>query len=347
MKRFLAVVLICVLLCMGLTSCGEKKPTLKIYNAGEYIDKNLLNDFEKEFNCDIIYDTFDSNESMYTKLSSGEVYDILVPSDYMIERLIKENYLQPIDKTKIPNMNNLIEKVLINDSYDEGHIYSVPYFWGNVGILYNKNNVEQIDLQTGWEILRNEKYKNRIYMYDSERDSFMVALKALGLSMNTDKKEDLDKAYSWLIEQNEKVKPVYVGDDVIDSMISSNKDLAVVYSGDGAYIMTENPDMGFSVPAEGTNVWYDAMVITKDCVNTDLAHSFINFMLDNENAYDNSLEVGYTSPVKYAYDKLLQETYSENNAYSPEAGPSDEVFAYQTPEIKQYSAELWIKVKAN
>lgn len=347
MKKFLVTLLICVLVCSTLVSCGKEKEVLKVYNAGEYIDKSLLTDFEKEFNCKIIYDTFDSNESMYTKLSSGETYDILVPSDYMIERLIKEDFLQPVDKSKIPNMKNIMDKVMEKDEYDEDHTYSVPYFWGNVGILYNKNNVDQADLQAGWEILRNEKYKNRIYMYDSERDSFMVALKALGLSMNTDKKEDLDKAYNWLVEQSEKVSPVYVGDDVIDSMISSNKDLAVVYSGDGAYIMTENPDMGFSVPAEGTNTWYDGMVITKDCENTDLAHKFINFMLEEENAYSNSLEVGYTSPVKYAYEKLYTETYEGNNAYSPEAGPYDEVFGYQTPEIKQYSAELWIKVKAN
>ena len=347
MKKIISLVLVFVLIFVLLTSCGEEKAVLKVYNAGEYIDKALITDFEKEYNCRIIYDTFDSNESMYTKLCSGEEYDVLVPSDYMIERLIKEDFLQPVDKALIPNVNTLLKSVAENDSYDEGHAYSVPYFWGSVGILYDKTKVTEEDLSQGWELLRNEKFKNDVYMYDSERDSFMIALKALGYSMNTKDTSELDQAYNWLVEQRTLVNPVYVGDDVIDSMISGNKALAVVYSGDAAYIMTENEDMGYYEPEDGTNVWYDAMVIMKNCQNVDLAHKFINYMVDEENAYINSEEVGYSSPVEDAYIKLKDGIFKGINAYTPLLREKDEVFRYQSPEIKQYSAELWIKVKSN
>lgn len=347
-ERAIAIVLV-VLLAAGLVKCGsvsQRSHVLKVYNAGEYIDLNLLDEFEKKFHCSIVYETFESNEMMYTKLSSGETYDVLVPSDYMIERLIKEEYLQALDWDLIPNEKNLLPQVR-NKSYDPGNRYSCPYFWGTVGILYDKTVVDAEDLKDGWNLLCNPKYKGNIYMYDSERDSFMIALKALGYSMNTTDENQIQEAYEWLIHQRDTMEPIYAGDDVIDNMISGNKAMAVVYSGDASYIISENPNLSYFTPEEGTNLWYDAMVITKDCNEVDLAHEFINFMLDEESALSNTQEVGYTSTVESAFETMKDSDYKGIVSYIPkDDNPNSEIFAYQKPNIKQKYAELWTKVKA-
>ncbi len=345
MKKIISLILCLGLVC-AISGCGEAKPVLKVYNAGEYIDTSLLSAFEKENGCKVVYETFDSNESMYTKVMSGEQYDIIIPSDYMIERLLKEGYLQEIDKSKISNYDG-INPALLSQPFDEENKYTVPYFWGTVGILYDKTVVAEEDLEDGWELLKNPKYKDDIYMYDSERDSFMIALKALGYSLNTADKAELDAAYEWLVEQRDMVNPIYVGDEVIDSMVSGNKAIAIVYSGDAAYIMSENEKLGYFEPGEGTNSWIDAMVITKDCQSTALAHKFIDFMITPENAMKNSETVGYTSSVMSVFDKLKETVYSGNSAYNPrQNGENDEFFRYQDPETKKYCAELWTKVKA-
>lgn len=332
----------------GLVSgCGSSgKPTLKVYSWGEYIDTSLIPQFEREYDCKVVYETFDSNESMYTKLQSGETYDVLVPSDYMIERLIKEDALQPIDWSLVPNASGLDEAVM-GEEFDPENTYSVPFFYGTVGILYDTTVVDEKDLEDGWNILKNEKYAGNIYMYDSERDSFMIALKALGYSMNTTNRDEIDEAYNWLVEQRDTMKPVYAGDDVIDNMISGNKAMAVVYSGDASYIMSENEDLDYFAPDEGTNIWQDAMVITDDCTQVELAHAYINFMLEADHAYANTQAVGYTSPVVEARTKASEEDYAGISAYLPRTdGENDEVFRYQEQEIKEYFAELWTKVKA-
>ncbi len=325
---------------------GSGKPTLKVYSWGEYIDTSLIPQFEREYDCKVVYETFDSNESMYTKLQSGETYDVLVPSDYMIERLIKEDALQPIDWSLVPNASGLDEAVM-GEEFDPENTYSVPFFYGTVGILYDTTVVDEKDLEDGWNILKNEKYAGNIYMYDSERDSFMIALKALGYSMNTTNRDEIDEAYNWLVEQRDTMKPVYAGDDVIDNMISGNKAMAVVYSGDASYIMSENEDLDYFAPDEGTNIWQDAMVITDDCTQVELAHAYINFMLEADHAYANTQAVGYTSPVVEARTKASEEDYAGISAYLPRTdGENDEVFRYQEQEIKEYFAELWTKVKA-
>jgi spermidine/putrescine transport system permease protein len=347
-QRAIALVLV-VLLCVGLVKCGNDTQTthiLKVYNAGEYMDLSLLEEFEQEYNCTVVYETFESNEMMYTKLSSGETYDVLIPSDYMIERLIKEEYLQALDWKLIPNKANLLDEVL-DKSYDPGNRYSCPYFWGTVGILYDTTVVDEEDLEDGWNLLCNTKYKGDIYMYDSERDSFMIALKALGYSMNTTSDEEINEAYEWLINQRDTMEPIYAGDDVIDNMISGNKSIAVVYSGDASYIISENPNLSYFTPGQGTNVWYDSMVITKDCNETDLAHAFINFMIEEENALSNTEEVGYTSTVTSVFEEMKESTYADIVSYVPDiSNPESEIFAYQEPKIKQKYAELWTKVKA-
>jgi len=357
-KRF--IILMAVVMSMLLTACaggnssGESQTgtgrtggaTLKIYNAGEYIDMNLISQFEEEYNCKIIYDTFESNEVMYTKISSGENYDIMIPSDYMIERLIKEDLLMPIDWSLITNKDNLLPEVM-DLEFDPGNTYSVPYFWGTVGILYDTTVVDEADLADGWNLLMNEKYAGDLYMYDSERDSFMVALKALGYSMNTDNKDEIQEAFDWLVNQKSVMSPIYAGDDIIDNMISGNKSIAVVYSGDAAYIMSENENLEYFTPEEGTNVWYDAMVITNTCQNIDLAHKFMDFMLREDVALANTKAVGYTSPVASAFEKMKNTTFAGISAYVPDtSNPNNEIFRYQEQEIKELFADLWTKVKA-
>ncbi|MBO6015718.1 MAG: extracellular solute-binding protein [Lachnospiraceae bacterium] len=345
--RYVVGVLVAAIIGVSVfTGIQGAQRSLRVYNAGEYIDPELLEKFEEKYDCKVVYETFDSNESMYTKVKSGAEFDILIPSDYMIERLIGEKLLQPIDWSQISNADGLDPEIM-GFAYDPDNTYSAPYFVGTVGILYDKTVVDEADLAQGWELLRNEKYKGNIYMYDSERDSFMVALKALGYSMNTENTEEIDAAYEWLLSQRDTMDFVYAGDDVIDNMISGNKALAVVYSGDAAYIMSENENMGYLEPAQGTNEWCDAMVVTDACLDTKLAHEFINYILSDEVAYANSAYVGYTSPIKTVAEELAGTDYEGINSYAPDFGyEKNEVFRYQQTGIKQYFADLWTKVKA-
>ncbi len=321
--------------------------TLKVYNAGEYIDPQINEAFEQQYGVKVIYDTFDSNEIMYTKLQGGENYDILIPSDYMIERLINEDYLQELDHSLIPNMSSLATG--LNDlEYDPDHTYSVPYFWGTVGIVYNKNNVDIEDLEKeGYNILKDQKYRGHIYLYDSERDSFMVALKALGYSMNTDKEEELEAAYEWLLEVVSTMEPEIVTDEVIDAMINGNKDMAVVYSGDAAYILAQNEAMGYYLPKEGTNLWSDSMVIPQNARSPKLAHAYINYILEYENSMNNSRFVGYTSSNGEVLETLSGSggEFETNEAYLPRMNYDyDEIFHYNS-KTKKIISDFWTKVK--
>jgi len=324
--------------------------TLKLYITGEYMSEDLIPNFEEEFGVDVIVEYFDSNEMMYTKMQAGDSYDVVIPSDYMIQRMMAEDSLHELDLSLIPNLDNLTPEVR-NLPYDPDNTYSVPYFWGSVGIIYNHNNVDPAVVEAqGYEVLRNEDYAGQIYIYDSERDSFMMALKALGYSMNTESQEEIYDAYEWLLDMNDKMNPTYVTDEVIDGMMNGNKDIAVVYSGDATYIQSENEDMSFWMPNEGTNLWYDAMVIPKNAQNPLLAHEFINYTLTYEAALANSEYVGYTSPNEEVMLELSdpeEGLYGAYEAYVPRDGyEKDEVFQ-DNPVIKKTIAELWIKVKAS
>ena len=264
------------------------------------------------------------------------------------QRLLKENYLQPLDREVITNFD-LLDPAVVGLPYDPDNSYSIPYFWGTVGMVYNKNNVDYEDLEKeGWNILANPKYENKLYLYDSERDSFMMAFKALGYSMNTDSEEEINAAYEWLCNINNTMHPVYVTDEIIDNMINGTKDIGIVYSGDAAYILSENPDMGYYCPSEGTNVWSDAMVIPKNAPNPDLANEFINYVLSYDASYDNTEEVGYTSSNAEVAADVSGEggIYEGNEAYIPRSDyDKDEVFR-DNEYLRQRLSELWIKVKA-
>lgn len=321
---------------------------LKLYLPGEYLGENVISDFEKQYGVRVIVENFDSNEMMYTKLMAGDRYDVIIPSDYMIERLMNEDFLQPLDKSMIPNMENMSDAVL-GMSYDPDNTYSIPYFWGSVGLVYNHENVDPAVIESeGWEVLRNTDYAGHIYIYDSERDSFMMAFKALGYSMNTEDPNKINDAYEWLLQMNNTMSPVYVTDEVIDGMMNGYKDIAVVYSGDAAVVLDENEDMSFYMPSQGTNIWCDAMVIPQNAENPKLAHEFINYMLTYEAAFDNTETVGYTSPNAEVFEEMTssEDLYADNAAYLPRSGYDKDEMFHDNQVLMRELSKLWIKVKA-
>lgn len=332
---------------------GEEKErpfegqTLYLYNWGEYTGENIIRDFEEETGATVVQESFDSNEQMYIKVANQEPYDVLVPSDYMIERLIEEDLLQKLDKSKLTCMDKLADAVK-GLPYDPKNEYSVPYFWGTVGIVYDKTKVEVRDLEAeGFGIFLDEKYKGEVYLYDSERDSFMMALKALGYSMNTTNEKEIQDAYNWLVQCVETMDAEIVTDEIIDNMAQGRKALGIMYSGDATYVMEENENMGYYMPETGTNLWSDAMVIPKNAKNPELAHAFINYASDYEGAYDNSSYVGYTSANQEVMDDIYGEggDYEGIEAYIPRVDhPNDEVFVYNE-DTKKIMGDLWSRVK--
>ena len=356
-KTFVAAAAVCGCFVLGLlvfsgmkmsdSSLPYEGQTLHVYNWGEYTGENIIQDFEEKTGATVVMENFDSNEQMYIKVANGESYDILVPSDYMIQRLIDEDYLQKLDPDKLDCMDLLADAVK-GLPYDPNNEYSVPYFWGTVGIVYDTTVVDEEDLiNEGFNIFLDEKYKGNIYLYDSERDSFMMALKALGYSMNTEDESELQQAYDWLVQCVRTMEPEIVTDEIIDNMVQGRKALGLIYSGDAAYVMSENEDMGFYLPETGTNLWSDAMVIPANAKNPDLAHEFINHVCAYEGAYDNSSYVGYTSPNQEVMDELSGEggDYEGINAYIPRTdNDQDEVFVFND-DTRKIISNLWSKVK--
>jgi len=320
---------------------------LSIYLPGEYISDEVIEQFEFEYGIKVDINTFESNELMYTKLLTGSVYDIIIPSDYMIERLIKEKMIQPLDKTKLTCFAEIYEGVLGMD-FDPNNDYTVPYFWGNGGIVYDTTIVDSKDVEElGWDIFRCEKYKGQLYMYDSIRDIFMIADKQLGYSMNTTNIDEINAAYDWLCEIADTMEPAYAADECIDGLAYGEKALGFMYSGDAAYILSENEDMDFYVPESGTNYFVDGMVILKNAKNVENAYKFMNFITSYDAAYDNSSYIGYASVNKDVLHDIMQEDcdFEGNNAYFPrDMIALDEVFHNDEDTLKIIS-ELWTKVK--
>lgn len=322
--------------------------TLHVYNWGEYTGENIISGFEELTGAKVIMDNFDSNEQMYIKVANGDAYDVLVPSDYMIQRMMQEDMLQKLEpETRKECLSELVEAIK-GLPYDPKNEYSIPYFWGTVGIVYDKTKVSEEDLENeGWNIFLDQKYKGDIYLYDSERDSFMMALKALGYSMNTTSADELHAAFNWLVQCVQTMDPEIVTDEIIDNMAQARKALGLIYSGDAAYVMSENENMGFYMPTSGTNLWSDAMVIPKNAKNSKLANEFIRYITSYDAAMDNSSYVGYTSPNKEVTEELGGEggDYDGINAYTPRSGyDKDEVFQYDEA-TRKIIADLWSRVK--
>lgn len=336
----------------GLNKSAGSQPyagqTLHVYNWGEYIGENIISGFEELTGAKVIMDNFDSNEQMYIKVANGDAYDVLVPSDYMIQRMMQEKMLQKLEpETRKECLGELVDAIK-GLPYDPKNEYSIPYFWGTVGIVYDKTKVSEEDLEKdGWDIFLDQKFKGDIYLYDSERDSFMMALKALGYSMNTTSQDELNAAYNWLIQCVQTMDPEIVTDEIIDNMAQARKALGLIYSGDAAYVMSENENMGFYMPKSGTNLWSDAMVIPKNAKNPKLANEFIRYITSYDAAMDNSSYVGYTSPNKEVTEELGGKggDYDGINAYTPRAGyDKDEVFQYDET-TRKIIADLWSRVK--
>lgn len=339
---------------IGATSFGQTSSslpfageTLYIYLPGEYMGEDIVSDFEAYTGATVVVENFESNEQMYIKVANGGNYDLLIPSDYMIERLIQEDLIQKLDQSKLDCMPKIVDNIK-GMPYDPQNEYGIPYFWGTVGIIYDTTVVDEEDLENdGFAVFLNEKYKGNIYLYDSERDSFMMALKNLGYSMNTESEEELSAAYNWLVKCVETMEAQIVTDEIIDNMINGRKALGLIYSGDATYVMSENEDMGFYMPNEGTNQWVDAMVIPKNAKNPDLAYEFMNFITNYEAAYDNSSWVGYTSPNRDVMNDLFgpDGDYEGIDAYIPRTdNENDEAFCYND-RTRKIMSNLWSKVK--
>lgn len=317
MKKFAAVLLALLMICamLPLSGCSGKEP-LYVLNWGDYIDPELLVKFKQETGIEVKYTTMASNEEMLIKLQSSDcIYDICFPSDYIIEKLIAQDLLYELDKEKLPNLKNIDEKFLDLD-FDPANKYSVPYMWGTVGIMYNTKMVTEP--VTSWSILWDERYSGQIFMYDSIRDTIGITLKMLGYSINTRDEAHIKAAEQKLIEQRPLVK-AYLGDSIKERMIAGDGALSVVYSGDAMWSCDPeegNPDLAYAVPLEGSNIWFDNIVIPKVSDNKEAALMFINFLCDAENAAQNSEYIGYSTPNKAAL-ALMDESWLNNEIYNP------------------------------
>lgn len=340
-KRQISILLALMIVSLTvLTACGEKKPTLNVYNWGDYIDKEVLREFEEEFDVKVRYEDFATNEDLYVKVKQGGGnYDVIFPSDYMIERMTNEDLLVKLDKYNIPNIENIDER-FINPDYDPNNEYSVPYMWGTVGIIYNKTMVDPL---TKWADLWDEKYKGEIIMLKSQRDTMAVALKKLGYSMNTRDIKELEEAKAELIKQKPLVYS-YLGDEIKDAIVQENAGIGVVWSGDAVAMIRDNPNLEYVIPEEGTNLWFDAMVIPKSTENKDLAEKFINFMLRPEISAKNADYIGYSTPLSSARELLPDDIKNSLVAY-----PTDdmienvEVFKDPTDIIVEYD-RIWTEI---
>lgn len=352
-------ILVFVLMVAGLTflaSC-ESGPTLRLYNWGEYIDDSLVEAFEEESGIRVRQIAFDSNEVAITQIKGGNQYDLVIPSDYAIEQLALESLIVPIDWSKVTSFDpetdvaDGLKSILNTVKHDVTNgfdllEYAVPYFWGNVGILYNTEVVDEADL-IGWDVLHNNEYK--IAFYNSARDAFMPALKATGAStINHPTATEMDEAVQWLSESLTSEVSV-ITDEIFDAMLDPARyDLAVSYSGDANYLMSENDKLGFFVPEEGTNVWMDGFVIPEGA-NEDLSYAFINFMMTNEHALQNTEYVGYSTPRQDVFEDVLSsggsfEDYADS--YDVRINAFDEVYRYNET-LKDEMDTKWQEILAN
>lgn len=354
-RKILALISTLGLLGVSLTGCvadnivAEENTPIKtegrqliVYNVGDYIDPELNAEFTAETGIKVIYSEYANNEEMYATVAPGNIqYDILVPSDYMIDKMINEGRLEEIDMSKIPNYEK-IDPEFKNLDFDPENKYSVPYMWGTVGILYNTKMVDEpVD---SWDILWNEKYKDQIFMYDSERDSIMVALKKLGYSMNTRDPQELAEAKELLIEQFPLVL-AYVGDEGKGKMVNGEAAMMIAWAGDAVLAMDENPDLAYAIPKEGSNYFVDSLVIPKGAKNIDEAYEYINFLCRPDIAARNAEYIGYSTPISEA-KALLPEEIQENEVAYPDPSVLENLEMFNDPsDVIELYTTIWLEVK--
>ena len=319
-----------------------------VYNWGEYLDPEVLTMFEEETGIDVVYEEFETNEILYPKISSGAIaYDVICPSDYMIQRMIENDLLAEINFDNIPNVKNIGKDYMEQSrKFDPENKYSVPYCWGTVGILYNKTMVDEPI--TSWSVLWDEKYKDNILMQDSVRDAFGVTLKYLGYSLNSTDLDELTEARDLLIKQKPLVQ-AYVIDQVRDKMIGNEAAIGVIYSGEAIYTQMENPDLEYVIPEEGSNIWIDSWVIPKNADNKENAEKFINFLCRPEIALMNFEYITYSTPNSEARKLIEDEAIRNSEIAFPDLSKYDnlETFQYLGTEADQTYGELWNQVKSH
>ncbi|MGD6818570.1 ABC transporter substrate-binding protein [Metabacillus sp. 84] len=318
--------------------------TLTIYNWGDYIDPELVDRFEKESGIKVVYQTFDSNEAMMTKISQGgTTFDIAVPSEYAISKMKEENLLLPLDHTKIPNLKNIDERFL-NLSFDPDNQYSIPYFWGTVGIVYNPGMLGGKQI-TSWDDLWRKDLENQILLADGAREVMGMGLNSLGYSLNDTNEAHLQEAKTKLTELTPNVKAI-VGDEIKMLLASEEAAAGVVWSGDASEIMSENEKLDYVVPEEGSNLWFDNMVIPSTAANTEAAHQFINFMLQPEIAAQNAEYVGYSTPNREALPLLPEDISGDKRFYpDPETTAKLEVYDNLGKKMLAHYNELFLEFK--
>lgn len=326
---------------------GKSSQQVIVYNWGEYLDPEVLTLFEEETGIEVIYDEYETNETMYPKVASKAAdYDVVCPSDYMIQKMIENDLLAEINFENVPNIKN-IDPNYINQSkdFDPENKYSVPYCVGTVGILYNKTMVDEpVD---SWDILWNDKYKDNILMQDSVRDAFMVALKKLGYSMNSSDPKELEEAKQALIDQKP-LTQAYVVDQVRDKMIGNEAAIGVIYSGEAIYTQRENPDLEYVIPKEGTNVWIDSWCILKDAPNKENAEKFINFLCRPDIALMNFEYITYSTPNTEARKLIEDEDIRNSTIAFPDLSQYNnlETFQYLGDKTDRIYNDLWKEVKS-
>lgn len=332
----------------GCGSSGGENGEVIVYNWGEYIDPETISMFEEETGIKVIYDEFETNEIMYPKVEAGATaYDVICPSDYMIQKMIDNDLLAEINFDNIPNMKNIGQQYFDQSKeFDPENKYSVPYCFGTVGILYNKTMVDgPID---SWSVLWDEKYADNILMQDSVRDAFMVSLKLNKYSMNTLNENELEIAKNALIEQKPLVQ-AYVIDQVRDKMIGGEAALGVIYSGEAIYTQRENTDLEYVIPKEGTNVWIDSWVIPKNAPNKENAEAFINFMCRADIALMNFEYITYSTPNTAAQALIEDEDIRNSKIAFPDLSQYEnlETFQYLGAEGDELYNNLWKEVKSD
>ncbi len=344
-KKVLSLIMIATVITILAAGCGKKKYTkiLNVYNWGDYIDESVLKDFEKEYGIKVNYETYDTNENMYKKLKTGgSNYDVCIPSDYMITKMINEDMLEKIDFNNVPNYKYIDDKFK-NLAFDPKNEYSIPYMWGTFGIIYNSRMVkEPVD---SWNILWDEKYKGKILMFNSLRDTIAISLKRLGYSMNSTNPDEIKKAKQELIKQKPLVR-AYVIDEVKDMMVKEEAALAVVWAGDAINMISQNPDLKYVIPKEGSNMWFDNIVIPKGSKNKKEAELFINFLTRVDIAKRNTDYICYSTPNTETFKILDEEIKNDKTAYpDDEILKKCEVFVDLGDNIKLYN-KAWTEIKA-
>ncbi len=340
---------ICILVISAFfVGCSNKKYSQEInfFNYGENIDDETLREFEKQYGIKVNMETFDDMEAMYQKISSGAgKYDVVLVSDALMPRMIEKNLLQELNKENIPNISQMDEQYL-NLEIDPDNKYSVPYMFGTVGLIYNTDVVkEEVD---SWDILWDEKYKDKIFMFDTYRDTIGVALKKLGYSLNSTNEKEIEKAKQLLLEQRKLVKPLYGVDNGTTMIPAGETDINMIWSGEGLNLQEEYPNLKYVVPKEGANFWIDSLCITANAENVEGAEKFINFVSDKESALRIADEIGYTTPNKEAKLEQPEEVRNNPNAYMPkEIMDRCEIYLDLPMNIKKIYDKAWISIKAD